>query len=172
MLNIKYQKYEEALTYLNELIKCNAISVNLIKQYQIYIKHKLNKLETKECIDGYINNQIVKYNHRTAREHIKHHLKDIEEKEFHTKFSPNIDIDHLFDIVKNEIKNLKKQNYGIQEKCILDMGYTIGEYNGFETSFIEVITLCNTNNIITMYPVGSKYKVYSNNYLNNNNIIL
>lgn len=172
MLNIKYENYEEALIYLNELIKYNDISVNLIKQYQIYIKNKLNKLETKECIDGYINNQIVTYNHRTAKEHIKYHLEDNNEKEFHTKFLPNINIDYLFDIVNNEIKKIKKQNFGIQEKCIIDMGYIIGEYNGFETSLIEVITLCNTNNIITMYPVASKYKVYSNNYLNNKKIII
>ncbi len=172
MLNIKYENYEEALTYLNELIKYNDISVNLIKQYQIYIKNKLNTLETKECIDGYINNQIVKYNYRTAKEHIKYHLKDNDEKEFHTKFLPDVDIDYLFDLVNIEIRKLKKQNYGIQEKCILDMGYTVGEYNGFETSLIEVVTICNTNNIITMYPVASKYKVYSNNYFNNKKIVL
>lgn len=55
------------------------------------------------------------------------------------------------------ITKKKKKQVEEVDKYIFNLESNIGKCYDKETNLIEVVTICNTSNIITMYPILSQY---------------
>jgi tetratricopeptide (TPR) repeat protein len=156
-LNIRIKKYDECFKLLHEISKNKALNVIEMQNYSIYLKYKLNKLKHYNYVNTYFCNQLTNYNEAKAIEHIKKHLDENEIKPIHSIFYNDINIEQLYYEVIDKIKTLKPKSYGYKDRYIIDLGYSIGQSFDIETSKVCIITFCDTNNIITMYPVLSNY---------------
>ena len=161
-LNIYCERYETALIFLKELTEYENIDISVIKQYQFYIEYKLGKINNNTKTNSYFGNQILNYSKERAIDHIKLHLDENDSKANHSMFSSNVSIEELFALVQNNIKYLKRQINGPCDKYYLDLGYIVGVKDDIETSIIKIITIANTQDIITMYPfVTNSKNVYT-----------
>lgn len=157
MLSIKLKEYDEALIYLNKLINFKEnYEVKELEKYKFYIEYKLNKIKNYKGIKGYFYNQLISYNEKTALEHIKKHLKNDDKKPIHSVFNSDIDIVSLFYSMKDRIKNLEPVNFGLYDKYTFDMEQVVGNAMNIKTNYLNVTTICNTKNIISIYPILSK----------------
>lgn len=101
----------------------------------------------------YFDRQIYSYSDREAIKHIRNRHQRYDDK---VVFDSNLNIEELFEKVKNHIEINK--NLGVLDYPVCDMyhffyprcGKVDGEY---DTNYFRVITLVNTSNIITMHPV-------------------
>lgn len=160
-LNIKLENYDKCLIYLNELsnLYSDYITVQEISDYELYIKYKLNKLENVKNISGYFNNQLVNYNENQAISHIKKHLTEDKVKAIHGMFCADINVESLFYKMKDKINDYEPINFGIYDKYTFEMENIIGNVMEIDTKYLCIITVCNTKDIISMYPILSKNKM-------------
>lgn len=158
-LSIKNKKYSQALQYLDKLITVNtSLTSDQIKRYQLFLKFKLGKIKKSELFEDYFGRQMAKYNLKSALECISSNV-DIDGKDMHQgRFNSNINIPDLFDICDETICEIEPYSYDVVDKYIVALDYNIGISMGMETNLVEVVTISNTKDIITMYPVLSKYK--------------
>lgn len=158
-LSIKNKKYSQALQYLDKLITVNtSLTSDQIKRYQLFLKFKLGKIKKSELSEDYFGRQMAKYNLKSALECISSNV-DIDGKGMHQgRFNSNINIPDLFDICDETICEIEPYSYDVVDKYIVALDYNIGISMEMETNLVEVVTISNTKDIITMYPVLSKYK--------------
>ena len=158
-LSIKNKKYSQALQYLDKLITVNtSLTSDQIKRYQLFLKFKLGKIKKSELSEDYFGRQMAKYNLKSALECISGNV-GIDGKDMHQgRFNSNINIPDLFDICDETICEIEPYSYDVVDKYIVALDYNIGISMGMETNLVEVVTISNTKDIITMYPVLSKYK--------------
>ena len=156
-LSIHDNRYDESLIYLDKLIEYNQTDTALIQKYKFYIEYKFGNINVKKE-KGYFNSQVVNYDRKKAIESIQLHLDEIGNKDNYGIFFSDISIEELFDTVQENTSCLKIKNYGLCDKYLFDLGYNVGTVNGKETSVIQVVTICNTYNIIAMYPVDMIYQ--------------
>lgn len=176
-LNIKLKKYEVALNYLYKLINLKNIikledfyDIREIEKYEFYLKYKLNKINNFTNINGYYNNQLVKYDKNLAINYINYNNK-INNK-INNIINNNIDIKELFNIMEEKIKYLKPVNFGIYDKYTIDYENFIGKVNNIDANILCVVTLPDTKNIISMYPVLNKNKLNNKQLNDSKNLIL
>lgn len=149
-LNTSYEKYDEALLYLEQLFNLVGKIKELV-QYEFYLKYKLGLLDTNFSYE-YFYRQIICYSSKNAIEHIKiRHFEEYYDDNVGV-FLPNISIDEVFRLAEENINILKKRDYGKCDKYLLNLGYIVGKSNNIKTSIIKIVTICNTHNIITIYP--------------------
>lgn len=158
-LSIKNKKYSQALQYLDKLITVNtSLTSDQIKRYQLFLKFKLGKIKKSELSEDYFGRQIFNYNLNSALECISSNV-DIDGKDMHQgRFNSNINIPDLFDICDETICEIEPYSYDVVDKYIVALDYNVGISMEMETNLVEVVTISNTKDIITMYPVLSKYK--------------
>ena len=148
--------YNEAIEllpqlYLKKNINSYSVSISeLVMKKQLGIDIKVKK--DAKC--DYIRSQIFNYSTSLAFSHIKEgHLNENSDRL--SKYNENIDLDYLFDLIRNNLSNGKKVN----TEEMLEIYYfgisNIGNVNGATSNFIKVVVVPNTSNIITMYPVNS-----------------
>ena len=147
-LDIKTNNIEEAYELLKELSEDYKYYDN-IKAYLLYKMGRKNDI----CLDNFYKSQLVGYSENLTKIHIKRHLDEDENKRIHTLFNNNIDINTLFEEIKKKINNTKPVDYTIIEKYIICCDEEIATVDGEKTKYVEVITLPNTKNILTMYPI-------------------
>jgi tetratricopeptide (TPR) repeat protein len=148
--NLEYEKAYEIL------INNNFKSIWDISQYckvKNYLRYNLGLISKEELPDGYFYSQLSSYNEEKALEHIKLHLDENDNKRKHTKYDRFVNIDIIYNDIKYRIVDMNPIVCSIGYKYIIDYDYIVGEVNGCITDKLHVITLPNTNNIITMYPV-------------------
>lgn len=169
------RNYEEAEKYFsllqkkdNQIIKENALNALLL----LYIKKKKYAVALRKCVNSniYVDDDIIiylcnqlginydydlsnynqtqlnYYNEAYALNHIYiRHRKD---------FNNNVNIDKLF----NNAKKLLFPKYKLND-FVLNDRYVIPYPNISKNGekYLKVITLPNTKNILTMYPVESRY---------------
>lgn len=158
MLDIEEEKYLDALNKLNKLYQSDSYKEACTIIYML-LSQKLNILFDEEYYghDNYTKRQIVEYNEESAKNHIKKHFRLNESKRKDGIFNENIDIDLLFDHVK---VILTEDN--LVEKGIMDF-YIIPFENigGNGESYLRIVTLPGTKDIIAMYPCFEKYKEFT-----------
>ena len=156
-LEIKKENYQKAYDYLLSL---NGQEESQLKRQTIfYLKNKLNLLTKKEKeyqILKYDEKQFLNYDKKRAIDHIRLHQKEIGNSK-HTLFLEEINIEEIYEIAEEEIKNKKPIKSTLTETYIVELEKNIGILNEKLTKKIYVITEVNTKNIITMYPVPSYY---------------
>ena len=97
----------------------------------------------------YIHKQIFYYDEKLALEHILEHKEEKEGK--HSVFSENIDVVELIKYVKENLNNgTFLFNHFFDEYLIRYDG--VGYENGILKNYIKVVTLPNSDKIITLYP--------------------
>ena len=125
----------------------------------------MNKIDKKTRVKGYLNNQIIKFNKKEAINHIKRHLDENSKKIKHGIFLDEVNISKLYGMIEKDLNNLLPHSFNICDKYIYDTGIDVGIINNEKTSFVKVSAICNTNNIITIYPI-SPVSYYKNNEKN------
>lgn len=105
--------------------------------------------------DSYVKNQILNYNSDLALLHIKKHGTNKENQVINKDTSSifnDIDIEYLMEVVKENIKGVKKAN--LEE--VLDIYFfgisNIGRDKDNIINYIKVVVVPNTNNVISIYP--------------------
>lgn len=149
-LNTSYEKYMDALFWLEQLFNLDDKTKEL-SQYEFYLKYKLGLLDTNFNYE-YFYRQVVCYSSDEAIKHIKMRHVEVCDDDSISAFLHNISIEELFILVQNNIEYLQKIGYGKCDKYLLNLGFTIGRSNNIKTSVVKIVTICNTYDVITMYP--------------------
>ena len=142
--------YKEALDLLPELYKNKHINATSLAVSEAVMKKKLGiPFKTKS---NYAIEQINNFDkEKTIKHVINRHQTNIEGK---SQFHSNININYLFEVLTENLKNSKKAN--IEE--MLEVHYfaisNVGIYNNV-CNFVKVVVIPNTNNIISIYPVDN-----------------
>lgn len=159
--------YNEALELLPSIYENKCINAYSASITELVMKKTLgmNMKIKKGANCDYIRYQILNYDKSIALEHINQHINENINSMDNMKscFSNNVDIEYLFELVRQNIDNSKKVN----TEEILEIHYfavnNIGYINEFPCNFIKVIVIPNTNNIINMYPtIDADYNYISN----------
>ena len=150
IMEIKQSNYIEAFMLIKEAIE-KGYDIN--PDILIFISKKLNVLlniDYQSYKYSYTMGQEVEYDDFLAMDHItERHIKQ------NRDFKDDIDVFQLF----NDLKNDLNKEYKISKLNFNDI-YVI-PYKGigsYGRNYLKVITLPNSNEIITMYPVYSKYE--------------
>lgn len=153
-LEVKNENYEQAYQIYLELKKIDeAYDNNLL----LFILYKLNRLNKDyETRHDYYKNQLLEYSIDYAIEHIEKH-KDM--------FMEKIDIVSLFDICRRSINDLDPINkkYNAVDQYLLEFESNIGTINGKPTNRVEIRTIQDTKNILTLYPTITEKRKYTTN---------
>lgn len=158
-------RYEEALKllpklYLSENINSYSVAISeLVMKKQLGLDKKMKK--GNKC--DYVVGQILSYSTNKTLEHIQKHTNINNKDEKISIFNQNIDINYLFNIVRQNIDNSKKVN----TEEILELHYfpisNVGIYKDTACNYIKVVVVPNTNNIISMYPTNDVEVEYVSN---------
>lgn len=146
--------YEEALKILPSVYKRKSINAHSLVIAEIIMKIQLGKeLNIKINSDcNYIIRQIYNYNSDITLEHIRNNHTQTNENE--CCFDKNVDLDYLFELVKNNLKNENKVN----KAEILEIHYigisNVGYINNDICNYIKVVVTPNTTNILNIYPIN------------------
>lgn len=164
---IKYEQYELAYKYNNELIKIkNPRSHFNPKQIDTFLKYKLG-IENNEVENTYFTKQLYSYNKYEVINHISQHLDENDEKIMHSIYCEDINIEELYEHASKQIQNLEPIGECINDKYIVRCNKIVGlSIDKQPTDTIKVIVIPNTKNIITMYPIpalNNKLEI-ENNY--------
>ncbi len=156
-IDIKQNNIKEAYSKFKELTK-----LNFFTNGNFYIGSLLSAyLSTYYNVDFKIDNhaysikQILNYSEEETRKHILQHT--IEMGENHSLYNENIDIDELIHYTKSNLNEDTYNGNNFFDEYII--GYeNVGVSNGVVQNYIRVITIPNTDKIITVYPF-SEYKI-------------
>ena len=150
-LDIKEEKYLSAYNRFKELLP-NHFYKNQYDFLKLYLQYKLNIIDKNQLkVNNYCINQLLDYNENYAIEHIRKHLDENNNKITHTIFNENVDIKELFYYAKNQIKNIQPVEITTVHKYILECQKEISNDNN--TKYLKIITIPNSDHILTMYPI-------------------
>lgn len=152
--NIKLKRIQAAYDLYIKFVENDIFKDDPKKEIQLRAYFSKYIPECQPCVSNFYSyKQISDYNEEEALSHIRKHHYDINQadKERHTLFSNEINIRQLFNSVKNNIsqENFYDNNFFDEyvikySDCTLDIDNSMKE--------LKVITIPNTNDIITMYP--------------------
>ena len=164
LLLIKYRlkKYDEAL-YIIDILEQNLDKYE-IKQMQfeldrikLYIYVKQNKEFDKE-VEMYSSKQIISYDKNEAINHIvDHHYVNVKT----SKFNDNIDIEKLFNEASSLMDKEKIIYDSMFDKYIVKYPNIGTNKNNENIHQLCILTLPDTNDIITMYPCDGTESIYN-----------
>lgn len=152
--NIKLKRIQAAYDLYIKFVENDIFKDDPKKEIQLRAYFSKYIPECQPCVSNFYSyKQISDYNEEEALSHIRKHHYDINQadKERHTLFSNEINIRQLFNYAKNNIsqENFYDNNFFDEyvikySDCTLDIDNSMKE--------LKVITIPNTNDIITMYP--------------------
>lgn len=157
--------YGEAKKLIPSIAKLGYYNKESISIVELIVNKNLG-LEYDKNTSDYTKRQIIEYDINKSINHVlNRHINDINEKSY---FNSNININYLFECIGNDLD--KDDRAGIEE--VLDIYYYcvsgVGISEGKECSYIKVLVIPQTNNIINMYPTemikGTKYKILNCDY--------
>ena len=155
--------YKEALELLPLLYETRCINPYSLAITELVIKKQLG-LDTNfkrgaRC--DYLKEQIVDYKEGRAINHIQGHFIYVDEKK--SCFNENVNLNYLFNLIKNNIDNKNKGNFNETLEIYYFGVSNVGYVDNTTCNYIKVVVVPNTNNIVNMYPVNTlDYKYISN----------
>lgn len=170
-----YKKaYEFLLKFIDEYKTSELLSEEVKKNFNIqklYLEKKLNCLDSE--IDFYKMDykelQIIEYSEKKAIEHIINRHTVVKKNILpYNVFEKEIDVKQLF----FQVKELLMDDLLLYNDLVFDIYYfkyplsiNVTEKPGTNYKYLKVITILDTKNIITMYPVFSQNRVLKVNSL-------
>ena len=137
----------------NELLKT-------LKRINSYFNYKFGKLNIND-IESYFDRQLCNYDYDLAIKHCGKHF----ETDNQLKFFDTIDKVELMNLLNKNLQSQFLYNSTITDFYRFILPYDIANINGINTNTIEVVTLLNTDKILTIYPIlpikNEKYKINS-----------
>ena len=125
----------------------------------IFLKYKLGIIEYEQISNkDYHIRQLFNYDVSSALEHITKHLDEDDKKIKHTVFSQDVNLEELFNYAREQIKYLNPIEISTTHKYIIECDEDISIIDGISTNLLKVITIPNTDNILTMYPIANYKK--------------
>jgi hypothetical protein len=123
---------------------------------ELFLRKQLGILtENDYQRNGYLVSQIIEYSEERFFEHIsKHQYFDCNDNV--CQFEENFPLMDFYNKIKELISTANKINKGCLSQSYLFKYDCNGRVNGKMVDYIEVITLHETNEIITMYPYRNK----------------
>lgn len=167
---VSKEEFELANKYLQDNYdKFKIININSIYIYNIrfYVKFKLGLLTQKDIEDSnstYFTKNLLNYNEKEVIDHIKSHYEEKDNGKYHSKFDDSINIDELYQNVKELINNMDPISSNLSDKYIIDYDYTVGKVNNIETNRLYIATYPHTKNIIIINPVLPDF-IYDKNHI-------
>lgn len=122
--------------------------LNRIIEYNNYINNKLKKEECKT----YNAKQLYSYSKSLAIKHINQKHKFFQDLSY--EFFDYINIEEIYDYCFSHLDNIIVKD--ISDKYIVELPYEVGGLENQTTNLVEVVTIHNTKNILTIYPVFNK----------------
>lgn len=149
-LLLQEEKYQECLDFLND--HKNLFTVKEDSNYvRTFCKSMLGKPIIDIGYDGYIYNQIINYREEDAIEHIREHANK-DNKDAKGFFSPDIDIEECFHIIRSRIPHSLKLYVGVMYYDSIFKIEDCGTYDGEKTDLVVATGIVNTDKILTIYP--------------------
>ena len=148
---IRENNFDSAREMLNKIYdKCDNFDQIQFQRLNAILGNKVkNKYR-----NFYSIKQVINYDKDSAIAHIMRHTNKLDVYEESGNFNDDVNIEELFSEIVLKISSLKPTYYDDFDHYIINYP-NIGMYNQYETNYIEVITVPNMNNIITMYPILS-----------------
>ena len=145
-----HQSYETFQQYANMFSKVN-IDIYIT---DVFFKKLFSMPITYFKFEGYLVNQIYSYSSKRALEHIKKHQNNYQDNVF--QFTSDFPVEKIF----YQIRHYLSLNICYYNEIITNI-YTFkyianGHVDTHLVDYIEVVTLHNSQNIITMYPSHNK----------------
>ena len=155
------EKYEECYKYIleNEILFQDDEELNTL--VLLLLKKKLNLLVADDYnqIQSYALKQIISYKEELALEHIVLNHKNQAYLDGKSQFNEDFPIQKVFSRIRNCLPNEKR----MYDELVVDyyiFKYTnSGKNSGKNVNYIKVITLVNTNQIVTMFPIDNYEKL-------------
>lgn len=156
--NFVLKDYKEVINIYNDLMNTKSLYNQLsekmllvINRLNLYSKFKLGISDNFKKIDLIIN-----YNREMALRHIKKHTFEVNYKEKHSLFNSDIDIENLYNDIENSINDSNKAYTDYLIDCYYFGYYNIGKIKNKQCDYLSVITLHDSNKIISMFPITLK----------------
>lgn len=165
LIKFRLKKYDEA-QYMINIIKDN-IDLNYIDQKNVYFELRRIDLyirnANKEIIElddlVYTERQMVSYRDDDALRHItKHHITNANTSAFYE----NIDVNEVYEYAKEKIKEETAIYDSMFDKYIIkynNIGFNVK--NGDNVNQLTILTLPDTDKIITMYPCDGSESIFT-----------
>lgn len=153
----------KAYYYIRKGNKIEALKCLKKIQYFYLRKHRPAIAQLNAMLDldlfEYENNyytvkQIRNYSDELALQHIKRHTAESDYYKSRISFDDSIDLKKLFFELKDNLDKDCLVYSDLFDHYIIEYN-DAGSYEDIKANYIEVVTIVNTNNIITMYPVAS-----------------
>ncbi len=180
ILSLQMQ-YDEAIKVLNQNEPSNLLRAILIyyksdnkeKARKLFLEneskflnlndyHKIKTMVIEETKPEnelcYFSNLLENYDERKVHNHIKNHYEKNDTKQIHGIFNSNLEIQHCIDYCKEKIKNLTIYNFNYTDEYIVEFPRHIGTVTSINTNKVKVVTLVNSDKIVSIYPIISHYK--------------
>lgn len=174
ILYMEQEEYEKAYKYYKQLdydicIELNERFTAKLIVLRVLLWHKLNLDYKMSKEEGYLLKQYKEYNKDLALDHIcENHLESEKNKididKNYLFYKSKEEIEELYDKASIAIKTGAKRLPKLDMLDFYDFKYKeAGKNNNEYTNAFRVVTIKNTNQIITMYPVNDKYTKIINN---------
>lgn len=166
----KYKECLELGKYECERLHNNGMCINRLIVYCEKQLGILKLVRRPEGVQPYSYNQIIEYKEEDFYNHIKKHLYENMNQEDFTEgcyFCKDFPLDKVMKIIKERTPNNERINNGLIDNNYYYKFNGCGVVDGKSVDYFVIITLNNTDEFITMYPVdcGPRVPYYNLNYL-------
>lgn len=172
-LLVAEKKYEECLKVCKENKELLRKAHKEVQGVILYCRKQLrDNININFSEDQYLYNQIINYSNDRLLEHLKKHDadSDIDEKSI-VMFSPEFKLEKIVEEIKTIVpKKENKYFTGMIDDKYFFKYDNCGRVANKLTDYFAVITLPDSNDIITIYPsmYGEKFNYIDLNYLKEN----
>lgn len=157
ILAIKNKNFDTARYYCNVMLEkeTNDSKIEKINDTLYYIDYLEGK-DIKPRRDSYFQNQLYNYDKNVAIEHVAKHFKDCDYKNIHTKFNGLCTPEQIYKEARERInKKIPHECDTFADFYVIELDHYVAEINGVKTNKIKVVTVFDTTNILTIYPLFS-----------------
>ena len=141
-----FEEFKMKYNILEEYLRKDDMTVRLLECFA-----RKENIKREKTI--YSEEQIINYNKKSAIDHIKKHHG--EDSAYISYFNNNNDIEKIFNEISDYIIEKKPYYSGVYDVYIVHLNdIKMGSIYNEKLNDISIITLPNTKNIITMYPVN------------------
>ena len=161
LIKFRLGKYDEVLEILDKFDEnMDKFEIRQMKYEFRRMRLYINKVRNEEFgdIETYSEKQITAYDIDAAIDHVvDHHYINVKT----SKFNDEINIERLFNEIKEQLDSEKVMYDSVFDKYILKYPYVGVNINGENIHQLQVLTLPNSKDIITMYPCDGTESIFN-----------